>query len=301
MPIDHPDFRRAMMEDAGLVPPANLVSDRRTHRCQVEGKKRSNRAGSYMLTEDGGMGGFRNWAAGGEWVVWQAAKPSQLTPEQRAEILRVGRQATAKRLADEERLRQAARLKAVKMWSKAVEGQHPYLDRKGICSNGSRVLWEMLLVPVRDFGGHIHSVQMIAADGAKKFLPGGRVKGCCHWIRCGQQTGPVVYVCEGFATGSTIHAAMGGRPVVVAYNCGNLLPVCQELRRRLPTARIVVCADNDHATEGNPGLTHAREAATAAHARLAVPEGMTGTDFNDVQAELGITNVTRQLSTTRRP
>ena len=87
----------------------------------------------------------------------------------------------------------------------------------------------------------------------------------------------------------------------MAYNCGNLLPVCQELRRRLPTARIVVCADNDHATEGNPGLTHAREAATAAHARLAVPEGMTGTDFNDVQAELGITNVTRQLSTTRRP
>jgi putative DNA primase/helicase len=279
---DYPAFRAAL-QAAGLELPPRLVADANPHGCK---------GGRYALTHNGRWGAYRSRGSG--WLGWPALDDVEVEVALR-------RQERDKLAADEKRLREAARLKAVEMWSKAVEGQHPYLDRKGICSNGSRVLGEMLLVPVRDFDGHIHSVQMIAADGAKKFLPGGRVKGCCHWIRCGQQTGPVVYVCEGFATGSTIHAAMGGRPVVVAYNCGNLLPVCQELRRRLPTARIVVCADNDHATEGNPGLTHAREAATAAHARLAVPEGMTGTDFNDVQAELGIMEAKRQLMSTKVP
>lgn len=300
MPTDHPAFRAAM-QAAGLVPPERLINDRRTHRCQVEGKKRSNRSGAYMLTEDGGMGGFRNWAAGGEWEVWKAAEPSQLTPEQRKAIHEAAYQATAKRLAEEERLREAARHKAVSMWTAAAEGLHPYLDRKGICSNGSRVLGELLLVPVRDFDGHIHSLQAIAADGTKKFLHGGRVKGCCHWIRCGQETGPVVYVAEGFATGATIHAVTGGRPVVVAFDCGNLLPVCEELRRRVGKTRIVVCADNDYATVGNPGLTHATEAAAAVRGRLAMPEGIAGTDFNDLMDERGIDVVKRALASTRKP
>jgi hypothetical protein len=34
---------------------------------------------------------------------------------------------------------------------------------------------------------------------------------------------------------------------------------------------------------------------------LAVPEGMTGTDFNDVQAELGIMEAKRQLMSTKVP
>ena len=289
------------MEAAGLVPPAGrLVSDGRIHRCGVAGKKPSNRGGAYKLTPDGLFGGWQNWPAGTPWEEWRAAEPSQLTPEQRAEILAAGRQATAERLAEEKRLREAARLKAIEMWGQAVEGQHPYLDRKGICSNGSRVLGKLLLVPVRDFDGRLHSLQTIDADGSKLFLPGGHVKGHCHWIRRGQETGPVVYLCEGFSTGSTIHTAMGGRPVVVGFNCGNLLPVCQELRRRLPRVRIVVCADNDHETAGNPGLTHAREVVdTVARVRLAVPEGVEGTDFNDLQRERGTDEVKRQLSTTR--
>jgi len=51
MPIDHPDFRRAMMEAAGLVPPECLLDDGRIHRCQVEGKKRSNRSGAYKMLQ----------------------------------------------------------------------------------------------------------------------------------------------------------------------------------------------------------------------------------------------------------
>ena len=300
MPIDHPDFRRAM-QAAGLVPPSDLLADGRIHRCGIEGKKRSNRSGAYSITVDGRFGGYQNWASGSEWQSWRAAMPSQLTPEQREAILEVGRQATAKRLADEKIGRERARLKAVEMWGKAVEGAHPYLDRKGICSNGSRVLGELLLVPLCDWGGALHTLQTIQADGTKMFLKGGATGGHFHWIRIGQETGPVIYVCEGFSTGSTIHAATGVKPVVVGFNCGNLGPVCEELRRRLPKTRIVVCADNDHGSPDNPGLTKATEAAKAVRARLAVPHGMEGTDFNDLMHERGIGEVKRQLSATKLP
>ena len=302
MPIDHPDFRRAM-QAAGLVPPSDLLADGRIHRCGIEGKKRSNRSGAYSITVDGRFGGYQNWASGSEWQSWRAAMPSQLTPEQREAILEVGRQATAKRLADEKIGRERARLKAVEMWGKAVEGAHPYLDRKGICSNGSRVLGKLLLVPLCDWAGNLHTLQMIHPDGTKLFLKGGSPKGRFHWIRIGQETGPVIYVCEGFATGSTIHAATGCKPVVVAINCGNLLPVCQVLRHHLPKVRIVVCADDDRDVVlpngiKNPGLTKAVEAARAIRGRIAIPRFMGGTDWNDLHQELGIMEAKRQLLAT---
>ena len=110
----------------------------------------------------------------------------------------------------------------------------------------------------------------------------------------------MVYVCEGFATGSTIHAATGCKPVVVAINCGNLLPVCEVLRHHLPKTRIVVCADDDRNTPGNPGLTKAMEAAREIRGRIAIPRWMGGTDWNDLHQELGIMEAKRQLSVTTR-
>ncbi|MBH9659522.1 hypothetical protein JAO05_31125, partial [Burkholderia pseudomallei] len=59
-----------------------------------------------------------------------------------------------------------------------------------------------------------------------------------------------------------------------------------------PDARIVVCADDDHTTKGNPGVTKARAAAEAVAGIVAVPDfgpnrPAAGTDFNDLAAHLG--------------
>jgi len=48
--------------------------------------------------------------------------------------------------------------------------------------------------------------------------------------------------------------------VVIAFHAGNLAPVALAVRTRYPNARIIVCADDDHHTPGNPGLTQAQEA-----------------------------------------
>lgn len=286
-------FRQAM-SGAGLIPPAQIIADGRIHRCKIVGH--SKRSGAYRVSSDGLWGGFQNWTEG-PWQKWTAAKLSELTLEQRSAIAEAHRRAEEETRAE----RETAKRRAVEMWEAAKERQHPYLDRKGICSNGSRVLGELLLVPMCDWDGTLHSVQTITPDGDKKFLRGGRLLGSFHWIRCGQEIGRKVYLCEGFATGSTIHAATGGKPVCVAFACGNLLPVARILRYHLRTQLILVCADNDHRTDGNPGITKAHEAASAVGGYVCEPSGMDGTDFNDLQCERGIDWVKEQLKYPRKP
>ena len=44
------------------------------------------------------------------------------------------------------------------------------------------------------------------------------------------------------------------------------------MRSRYPEIRLIVCADDDAATEGNPGMAKARAAAAAVGAVIAVPD-----------------------------
>jgi phage/plasmid primase-like uncharacterized protein len=63
-------------------------------------------------------------------------------------------------------------------------------------------------------------------------------------------------------------------PVAVAacFSAGNLKSVAMVLRAKFPTLRLVIAADNDTGTPGNPGERHAFEAAAAAGALVSVPD-----------------------------
>ena len=102
----------------------------------------------------------------------------------------------------------------------------------------------------------------------------------------------MIYIAEGFATGATVHEATEA-PVAVAFTAGNLGAVATSLRKAYPDAALVICADDDAETLGNPGVTHAHEAARSAVAAVVVPrhrdgEQATSLDFNDMAAALGI-------------
>jgi putative DNA primase/helicase len=119
-------------------------------------------------------------------------------------------------------------------------------------------------------------------------MPGGRKKGCYHSI--GKPAG-VLIVCEGFATGASSHEATGDA-VAVAFDAGNLEPVAVALRVKYPSLKIIIAADDDHLTDGNPGMTKARAAALAVGGLLAVPSFPAGrpdkaTDFNDLHQLAG--------------
>lgn len=207
----------------------------------------------------------------------------------------------------------AGAARAQSIWDGASDcADHPYLERKGVKSHGLRIgTWEVvdadtgevrvmsknaLLVPIRDAGKRIHSMQAIYPNKIgsrdKDYLRGGAKSGMFYSIgkpvtmdvRGTQRA--VILIGEGYATMATAHE-MTGHAVIVAFDAGNLPTVGKVLRARFPEAALVFLADNDRWTDGNPGLKHAKAAAEAVGGFVALPQfpnDETGQpkDFNDL-------------------
>lgn len=244
--------------------------------------KRGDENGWCKLFLDGDGGVYGCWRQGIS-ETWQARQPQ--TPGDRAafaEKVKHTREETARIEAE---LRAECRKKSAELWEggRDVDAKHSYLVAKRIRPHGIKQLEESLLVPVRDTAGTLHGIQFIQADGSKRFKSGTAVAGCYHAI--GVPNGKLL-IAEGYATGATLHE-ITGRAVAVAFNAGNLGPVVKALRAKLPDVVLVICADDDHGTEGNPGLTKATEAARVVDGLLAKPffpgaRGPKDTDFNDL-------------------
>lgn len=285
------------MRSAGITTDAKIIADGNLHRVRIEGDKRLARSGWYTLHTDGiPAGAFGNWKAGLH-SSWRADIVRELS---RDEVRRHReRMADIKRQREEEAQARykAASDKAVRLWSEArqPEADHPYLVAKEVNAYGIRQLGGKLLVPLRDTEGALHGLQYIAADGSKMFGTGTAKAG--HYHAIGAAPGDVLAICEGYATGATIHAATGW-PVAVAIDAGNLKPVALALRSKYPDVLPVICADNDRNTDGNPGLTKGREAAAGVGGIVIAPAFTAqkhGTDWNDHAAVFGFDATARQL------
>jgi putative DNA primase/helicase len=257
---------------AGLAPHKliDLPADGKVHRYRVAGDKGGSNNG-WAVLHDGPQlfGAFGSWKTG-ETHTWQGRPTKPLTPTEKAAMVqRINdtRQAQAQAQAQ---IHTEARIRAKKLWSTAhpATNDHPYLQRKRVPAVGIRRLRDMLVIPARDVHGELHTLQFISADGSKRFLTGGRITGCYYAM--GRPIDRLL-LAEGLATGATLHQATGAA-VAVCFSCGNLLAVAWALRAKFPRLRMVVCADNDLATPGNPGLAKAREAARAVGGFLAVPQ-----------------------------
>ena len=195
----------------------------------------------------------------------------------------------------ENRQREAA-LKANTMWREAgTLADAAYLKDKCLPhtfgakfkkNNGA------LLIPMRDMKGFLHGLQMIFEDGSKRFLKGQRVTDTFFFIGDNVDPSKPVIVCEGYATGATIHMATE-LPVFCAFSADNLINVCKNLKKKYPQFKIAVCGDDDKKTEGNPGVTAANKAAKAVSGIAIFPkfDNDTGTDFNDLMKTKSINAV----------
>ncbi|MEY5099200.1 MAG: hypothetical protein RJA36_1919 [Pseudomonadota bacterium] len=282
---------------AGLTPPERIEADGAIHRFSSSGR-RGDDAGRYCLHLDGVPAGwFQCWRTMDHAESWSAKDATEMTPAEQAAHRQRVEAMQAARKADQEQRQQRAKAEAARRWEAAAPAQnHPYLGRKGIQAHGARVEGYLLLIPMHlTEGGTLQSLQVIDPTGGKRFLPGGRVKGCFCLLgeREEIEDGAELVICEGYATGASIREATG-YPVAVAFNAGNLEAVALALRAKYPGARLILAADDDHRTEGNPGITKATEAAQAVGARLAVPRFPEdcrpddATDFNDLHALAGL-------------
>lgn len=255
---------------AGLAPhnDIDLVSDGIVHRYRVEGDKAGSKNGWYVMHDSPPAGAFGSWKTN-ESHTWHEVRAKPHTPQELAALRGHLQKAQKARAVEQGRVHAEARVKAERLWRQAVPASsaHPYLQRKLALAGGIRQLGQMLVIPARDASGTLHTLQFIGPDGSKRFLSGGRIAGCYFALG---RPGDVLLLCEGFATGSSLHQATG-RAVAVAFNCGNLTPVALALRAKFRHMRILVCADDDAGTPGNPGVTKANEAARAVGGAVAVP------------------------------
>lgn len=214
---------------------------------------------------------------------WHAQNVKTFSPEQREAHQRKVEQARNEAAAEQARMREAAAKKAIKLWGGAglIHGEQPYVLKKGIKPSGAKQLKNHIVVPVRRIDGELINLQFIGEDGTKRFLTGGEVKGGFCFI--GEPT-KTMCIAEGWATACSIREATG-HAVVVAFNAGNLEPVARAIREKYPDARLILAADNDQFTDGNPGITKATAAARAVGALLAVPD-FTGCDLSSKPTDL---------------
>ena len=276
-------FRDAMQNTFGLLDWLP-IADGSIQRFHVPGDKASTLNGWYVLYLDGiASGAFGSWKAGSAYT-WCSREP--VDAREAEQVRQRIEQARRQRQAEQHKRQQSAAEYANRLWRDArrADPQHPYLTRKGLRTHGLRQRGDALLVPlVRN--GVLANLQRIYLDGSKRFLSGGIVTGC--YSPLGVITpGAPLYVCEGWATGATIHVDTGAA-VACAMNAGNLKPAALALREKHPHASIIIAGDDDRQTEGNPGRTAANAAAVAVGGLVVFPLWPQDapadlTDFNDL-------------------
>ena len=288
------------MRDAGIQTDDRIIGDGKLHRIHVEGDKRGTKNGWYVLFMDRiPTGEFGSWKAG-VCSTWRANIGRSLTRTEQAEQRTRIDVARALRNAEQATERAACRARAESIWitTGEVHPDHNYLIRKGIGAHGMHGYGPCLIVPVRDTAGTLHGLQMIDGTGNKRFLKGTAKAGCFYLLTSPVESAAArLAIAEGFATAATVHEVTGW-PVAVAFDAGNLEPVARALRSKYPDARILICADNDHGTPGNPGITKGRAAAQAVGGIVLAPAFAAGDawkDWNDYRRRYGSNATTAAL------
>ena len=108
--------------------------------------------------------------------------------------------------ADQQQRHAQVAATAQHMLDAAIQDAHPYLAAKGFPEHIGFVLDDHLLIPLRDTSDRLWSLQTIDQEGAKRFLPGGRVGTMVH--RLGDRKPLARWFVEGYATGLSVMQAL---------------------------------------------------------------------------------------------
>lgn len=201
----------------------------------------------------------------------------------------------------------AAALAAELMASARPATGNAYLTRKGLAERECLTLATTyktggvsyragdVVVPLHDDTGALVNVQLINADGEKRTLKGGQVKGAAHTFNGKKETGKRLWIAEGYATALTVHH-LTGETVMVALSSVNLLSLASLARRQHPACQIILAADRDLSGDGQ---TKAAAAADACGGVVALPPVFG--DWNDAFTLNGEDATRRALYDAIRP
>lgn len=248
---------------------------------------------------------WKDWTTGQEYR-WNS-KGSHIPPKFKEAMKKAEEEIEAENSATQEKIAKSCKIP----WDCFLpHGTTPYLERKGLpgekyglfgCKIMPRGNSRILIVPAKDTEGKLWTFQEIQPEKIddltdKKFVKGGRKKGHFHTIGEISPEG-VLYVTEGLATAATVSLALTA-PVIVAFDAGNLPPVCRNLRAKYPKVQLVLCADHDQ-WKDHGGERGARKAVEESGGEYCLPHFRpdvgTPTDFNDLYQLEGLDEVRRQV------
>lgn len=279
----------------------DLIVDGKIHRFKPDGERKDH--AWYVLfefitdkQESLITGAFGSWKLDFKMTVSPAGASLSRAERHRLQAEQVEKAEAAK--AEKAKLSAETAQRACRIWgSLMLNGKSEYLEAKKIPKVGVRFgAGGRFAVPMRNADGELVNLQFIGSDN-KRFLTGGQVSGCFHTLGKIKPEHPLI-VCEGYATAATLHKALDW-PVIVAFNAHNLESVALILRKRRPSQQIVIAADMDIWTKGNPGHTRAQMAARRACAVVVLPEfkqPQDKTDFNDLYLDEGLEVVAEQVN-----
>jgi putative DNA primase/helicase len=298
---DHPEHAFADALAAFGIVIEESVATGVIKRCKMADQRKGNKRNGWYLFF--GLDPVTNIAAGvyGDWrhddrQYWSSKPESQMDVREhalyKAHIKKMQEQVEAEKKARQAEAAQEA--ESIIARSQPAAG-HAYLTKKQVKPYGLYADGDALIVPMRNAAGELRSLQRIYPNGDKRFLAGGQTSGCFHLI--GQGFTEPTYLAEGYATGATIHA-LTKKSVVVAFTSGNLLSALDGIRASGVGNGVIIAADNDRRTEGNPGVSAAKKVAEAhPGVQVIAPSfrGEQGTDFNDLYFAEGGDEVLRQI------
>lgn len=309
------------LESHGLIVSGPPIMDGEWHRVPAEGDRAGQKSGSYMgyladpnKENDRAAGVATNFRVSQKSFRW-VATGAAMTSEQVAAVRAQAAQSRERRDADRLEAAKVSAKTAYGVWVNLPEGatpeNSPYLAAKGVQAHGVKLTQDgHVVVPKRDADGRLWGVQFCSPEG-KHYLKKDLHVGTMHVVEpTGTGTlaaitpamGGTIVVTEGYATAATIFEATG-RPVVVAFDGGNLEAVARAVKERHPERELLIAADNDHANKSgvNVGMVKAEAAAKAVGALWTAPrftpEEMAQklTDFNDLASSRGKEAVRQQI------
>jgi phage/plasmid primase-like uncharacterized protein len=251
-----------------------------------------------------------------ERITYQSKEDTtNLTPEE----LEKRKQARKERDEEQQRAQKEgyakAALVAQRIWASGkITESDRYLEKKDVqpkeirhCSESLNIKKEQqygaLMVPMYR-KNQIVSIQFITASG-KRYLPGSSTEGAYNRIGTLKGADGPLCLCEGYATGLTIHEATGWS-VLVCFSASGMVQVARGLGLTKIHRAFLVCGDDDYKTAGNPGETAAKAAVeillnSGKRASATLPNfvarswQVSFSDFNDLQNVESLTEVASQL------
>ncbi|MBI1621479.1 hypothetical protein [Aquamicrobium zhengzhouense] len=281
--------------DVGIQPPRKAAFGKWLSTDTLAGKK--GKGDGRLIVNEHYVTAW-NWQTGEKSTV--ALRDGLSIKEQRAIAHDV---AKAKEKAEQDAARAARQASALIAQSRTTT--HPYLAAKGfrdelVAVIGAQAVRDIgasylvagsnaIIVPARRDGA-VTSVQLIWEDGTKKFLFGGEIGGASHRIA----TGVYTWLCEGFATGLTVRAALRGlkiqATVLCCFSASNIHAVARQVN-----GRAFVAADHDKPLPQFGGVGTGEHYAKQTGLPFAMPP-VIQTDFNDMHQAESIFAVQRILT-----